>query len=117
MNIGVAVELSTGQAYEVTTFSAPNRAFWGFTTDTPVEWLKFTGLGGGWPAIDNLAFIMGAGETIPVNPPPGGGDPGGSTPPPVMPGDTPEPGTMVMLASGVGLIAFSRYRSRRRSRC
>lgn len=61
------------------------------------------GLGGGLPP-------MGGGPGGP-----GGGPGGGGGPPPPPPPVTPEPGTIVLVLSGAGVI-FARYRARQRKR-
>ena len=62
------------------------------------------GSGGVVPPVGGGGFGGGTGGSGP----PGGGEGGGGPPPPPV---TPEPGTIVLVASGAGLI-FARYRKR-----
>ena len=53
----IAVALSTGETFSVTTCHYPNRAFIGFTSDVPITSMSFSPTGTqSWPELDNFAF-------------------------------------------------------------
>ncbi len=54
----VTVSLSTGESYTVGTSANPNRTFFGFVSDTPVDWVRFSAANS-FTAIDNFttAFV------------------------------------------------------------
>lgn len=51
----VTVTLSTGGPYTVSTFANPTHAFIGFTSDTPIDWIRFSAAGS-YTVIDNFSF-------------------------------------------------------------
>jgi hypothetical protein len=81
----VTVTLSTGDSYAVGTSANPNRTFFGFVSDTPVDWVRFSAASS-YTVIDNFDYGFVS---------------------------TPEPDTLVM--AGVGLIGlwFARRLRRR----
>jgi hypothetical protein len=51
----VTVTLPTGGPYTVHTFANPTHAFIGFTSDTPIDWIRFSA-SGAYTVIDNFSF-------------------------------------------------------------
>jgi len=85
------VVLSTGEVFTVSTAVRPDRGFFGVTTDVAISSIRFTTVVTpirGIPLLDNFSF----GQAQPSN--------------------VPEPGTLVLLGSGIAGIAARLFRRR-----
>jgi hypothetical protein len=94
---------SSGQTYQVSTLPS-SRTFFGVTSTDAIDWVKVWTLTS-YVNLDNFRYHA---ASIQVNPPVGGG--GGGNPPtdPINGGEVPEAGTVMMMLSGIALIA-SKY--------
>ena len=79
----LTITLGSGEQFVVPTLDQPNRAFFGIVSDTPITSVTISGSSETWLNIDNFSY----------------GDP------------VPEPGTLLLLGSG--LVGLARGRKRR----
>jgi hypothetical protein len=87
-----------GTPYPVTTLAAPNRAFFGLTSATPIAHINFTVAQYTTEMIDNFRFGTAMTQAQEQDPPP---------PPPA---DTPEAATMILIGSGLLGLKFMHRR-------
>ncbi len=79
----VLVTLSSGDSYTVPTYSSPTRAFSGFVSSTPIEWVRFS-TSSGYTELDNFSS-----SSLPVE-------------------ETPEAQTIFLAGTGLLTLWFAR---------